>query len=52
MVIMPHDLEVHMASSPAPWVARLLVVGQKWKQETEGVVRRQLKAGKHHLCVV
>lgn len=33
MVIIPHDLEVHMASSLAPWVARLLVAGQKWQQE-------------------
>lgn len=33
MVIIPLDLEVHMALSLAPWVTRLLVAGQKWKQE-------------------
>lgn len=33
MVIIPHDLGVHMASSTAPWVERRLVARQKWKQE-------------------
>lgn len=33
MVIIPHDLELHMALSPALWVASLMVAGQETKQE-------------------
>lgn len=35
MAIMPHDLVVHMASSPTLWVARLLAVSQKNKEKNE-----------------
>ena len=51
MVIMQHDLEVHMASSLALWVACLVVVGQKWKWEL-GEYSLLASHRKEHPCVV